>query len=86
MQPGQIIRDRRAELREARFVGIKDMPSLQGCGCGGSMKAGVGRSPSPYHSGMPCGSPIPSAETYAMRETGNSRMMFRTRIEKLLPC
>lgn len=39
MQPGQIIRDRRAELGKARFVGIKGMPGLQGCGRGGPNEA-----------------------------------------------
>jgi hypothetical protein len=48
------------------------------------MKSGVGRSPSPYHSGMTAGSPMPSAEISPMREVGRSRIASRTRIASAL--
>src|SRR5580700_7658589 len=46
------------------------------------MKSGVGRSPSPYHSGMTSGSPKPSAEISAIREVCRSAMVWRSGLER----
>jgi hypothetical protein len=85
--PRQVIGDACcARFGKSRFAGIKGMPGLRGCGRGGPNKAGVDRSPWPYHSGTPCGPPIPAAKTLVIRETGSFANDVAHPRRKLLLC
>ena len=77
VKPAQVFRDRRAQLGQPGLIGVEGVAGATAVSAASRMKSGVGRSPSPYHSGMTAGSPMPSAEISAIREAGRPRTISR---------